>query len=339
MFLHALVISGRIIKPQRIAISWTAILSLALACACAGIVVAKQPTLNSQSPENKKLGTQSLLLVVPLTILHVSVYDRDGKLVDDIQHEAFDVFEDGVRQKIAIFSHEDEAATIGLLIDTSGSMAVKIRAATVGLRRFIQVSNPNDKFFAASFGEHVERVATAEDLDALLAKPAASGRTAMLDALYLGLVELERTRNSRKALLIISDGEDNHSRYSRADIRKLAKEAGVPIYGLLLSGESSGGTQEESSEKPDFLAEICKLSGGRIVRSTTLEAMPNLAAEIGVTLRKQYKVGYYPTDGPRGPNDVRWRKIEVKVQSKGVRGPLKVYAPPGYICSPDGNIL
>jgi len=337
MFLRELVISGRTIKSHRISFSSLISFSLVLVCACASMVGANRQALGSQEPPRQHAPIVGDW--VELTALHVSVYDRDGKLVDGLQREAFDIFEDGARQKIAMFSHEDEPATVGLLIDTSGSMTSKIHAATEGVRRFIQVSNPKNNFFAASFGEHVERIATREELDAFLTKPATSGRTAMLDALYLGLVELQSTRNSRKALLIISDGEDNHSRYNHNELRKLAKESGVPIYGLILVGQSFGATQEESSNEPEFLADLCKLSGGKLVQAKALSEVPNLAAEIGIALKKQYLVGYYPTNGISGPVDAHWRKIEVKVQSKGERGPLKIYAPTGYFRSADGNIL
>jgi Ca-activated chloride channel family protein len=338
MFSHELVISGRIIKSKRIAISWTAILSLVMVCACAGIVGARRQSSNSQLSQTEKPRATGVISI-PLTTLYVSVYDRDGKFVDGLDHDAFNAFEDGQKQRVVIFSQQDSPATLGLLLDTSGSMASKIRATAEAARRFIQVSNPNDKFFAASFGEHVERIASPEELNVLLAKPTVSGRTPMLDALYLGLVELQNTRNARKALLILSDGEDNHSRYSRDDVRKLVKETGAPIYALLLRKEFSGATQEEASDEPDFLAEMCKLSGGRLVEAKSLSQVPDLAAEIGIELKKQYRLSYYPSGGIRRTNDVRWRKIEVKVQSKGVRGPLKVYAPSGYVIGVNGNAL
>lgn len=335
MFLHELVISDLTIKVPRIAISWTAIFSLVAMCVCAGMVGAQGQSAGAPNPQTDRPKATGLIRI-PLTVVHFSVYDRDGKRVDGLDHEQCEVFEDNVRQKTAIFSQEDEPATIGLLIDTSGSMKDKMGATTGAVRQFIHTSNAKDKFFAANFGEHVERIANAEELDALLTNPAPRGRTAMLDGLYLGLVELEGTRNSRKALLIITDGGDNNSRYTTGDLRKLVKEAGVAVYCLLIGDESFGGTQEEPSNGPEFLAEICRLSGGKVVRAKALSEMAGLAAEIGLDLRKQYTLGYYPVERTGAGH---WRRVEVKVQAKGVRGPLKIYAPSGYIFAEDGNIL
>jgi Ca-activated chloride channel homolog len=336
MFLHELVISGRTIKPKRIAFSWTAIFSLMMVCACAGVVAARRQSSDSQSSQTEKPSPQLLPLRVPLTTFYVSVFDRDGKFVDGLDHDAFDVVEDGERQKIAVFSHEDQPLAVGLLVDSSGSMFKMIAPAKEALKRFVQASNTQDKFFGATFDDSVHPAASIEELNGLLFP---RGSTTMLDALYFGLVKLEGTRNLRKALLIISDGEDNHSSHSREDIRKLAKQTGVPIYGLVWNREPSGATREEPSDGPRFLAEICKLSGGRSFETKSPSEIPDLAAAIGIELKKQYAVAYFPTNAMRGSNDVRWRKIEVKVQSKGVRGPLKVYAPTGYIIAADGNIL
>jgi Ca-activated chloride channel family protein len=337
MYLRELVISDLTIKFPRIAISWTAIFSLVVMCVCAGMVGAQGQSAGAQTPQGDR--PRPLAHAIALTVVHFSVYDRDGKRVDGLTQEAVEMFEDNVRQKPAIFSQDDAPATIGLLIDSSGSMKDKMSATTQAIRRFIQTCNIKDEFFAANFGEHVERITNAEELNAVLDRQTAGGRTAMLDALYLGLVESQRTRNSRKALLIITDGGDNRSRYIPTDLRKIVKEAGVPIYCLLIGDEPSGATQEEPNNGPEFLAEICKSSGGRFVRAKALSEMAGLAAEIGTEIRRQYALGYYPTEEPHGPDDRRWRKIEIKVHAKGVRGPLKIYAPSGYICSFSGNIL
>jgi Ca-activated chloride channel family protein len=196
--------------------------------------------------------------------------------------------------------------------------------------RFVQASNAQDKFFGATFDDSVHPAASIEELKALMF---ARGSTKMRDALYFGLVELEDTHNSRKALLIISDGGDNSSRHSQADLLKLVREAGVPIYTLALANANSGVGREQVAAGSRFLSELCKMSGGRFVSVKESTQMPNLAAEIGTELRKQYMLGYYPSSGIQGPNDVRWRKLEIKVQANGVRGPLKVAAPEGYVAT------
>jgi Ca-activated chloride channel family protein len=334
MFLHALVISGRIIKPQRIAISWTSIISRIIVCACSGIVAAKQQFGNSRNSQNEQSDPQAIIDRVALTTLHISVFDRDGKLVDGLDHDAFEVFEDDVRQKTLMFSHDDEPAFVGFVIQSSGALASKIAATTEAARRFIQASNPKDKFFTVDFSDRTALISTAEELQAFLEKQIGNRQTSFLDAPRLGLVQQVNTHNIRKALLIISDGGDNSSRYDRDILLQTAKIAGAPVYALFVSPNALGVSREKPGKGQDFLAEICKLTGGSLVRVNELSDLPELAAQFGVELRKQYSLGYYPANA-----GVRWRKIEVKVQSKGVRGPLKVYAPPGYIYSYNGNVL
>jgi Ca-activated chloride channel homolog len=321
MFLHGLVISDRTIKSHRIAFSWAAILSLAMVCACAGMAA------NSQGPTQQK--TPLVGDWANLTTLYVSVYDRDGKAIDGLARDSFHVFEDKEEQRISKFGQQDEPLRIGLLVDTSGSVFQQQGPAKEALRHFVQACNPQDRFFGATFADSVTAVATVQELiDSMDAR----GSTKMRDALYFGLVELEDTRNSRKALLIISDGGDNSSRHSQADLLKLVREAGVPIYAL--AGRDSRVNREQVAAGSHFLDELCKMSGGRFVNVKELTEMPNLAAEIGTELRKQYMLGYYPTRGMQGPNDLRWRKLEVRVQASGARGPLKVVAPEGYVATP-----
>ncbi len=203
MFLHGLVISGRIIKSQRIAISWTAILSLAMVCACAGVVGARRQDSESQASQTETPASQWLGERVPLKTLYVSVYDRDGRFVEGLGPDAFDVVEDGERQKVSVVSQKDEPLRIGLLVDTSGSVFQQEQQTKDSLKRFVQACNPQDKFFGATFADSVTPAATVQEL---LDSIDARGSTKMRDALYFGLVELQDTRNVRKALLIISDG-------------------------------------------------------------------------------------------------------------------------------------
>lgn len=301
------------------------ILVLAVVCACAGVVAARRQSSDSQSSQNEKPNPQLLSTRVPLTVLHISVYDKDGKPVEGLAHDAFHVYEDKVEQKILEFDRKDERLRIGLLVDTSGSVFQEERPAKEALKRFVQVSNPQDKFFGATFADSVTPVATVQELiDSIDAR----GSTKMRDALYFGLVELEDTRNFRKALLIISDGGDNSSRHTQDDLRKLVREAGVPIYAL--AGRDSRVDREQVAAGAHFLDELCRVSGGRFVNVKELTEMPDLAAEVGTELRKQYMLGYYSSNGT---NDPRWRKLEVKVQATGVRGPLKVAAPEGYVAT------
>jgi len=331
MFLHGLGISDRTIKPRRISISSMMILLMLVVCACAGIVDAGRQSVQSQDPQTEKPRAIGVLQLDLANVL-VSVYDRDGKLVDGLQHDAFHVYEDKAEQKIGFFAHEDTPASIGLLIEHSGSMKGVVDYANTAASRFLHSGNPRDEFFVADFNDHLEIGKTSEELMALLTNQTPHGGTALLDALYLGLDKLKGTRNAKKALLIISNGSDNLSRHSRDDLRKLVKEAGVLVYSLIWNPAPVVGSNEEVNGS-DFLIEISKLSGGRAITVRDPNYFAPFAEDIAVEIRKLYQMEYYPTDGPHGPNDKRWRKIEVKVNAKGTRGPLTIYATPGYIYS------
>jgi Ca-activated chloride channel homolog len=328
MFLHALVILDRIIKSQRIAFSWTVILWLAVVCACAGIVSAGRQSAQSQDPQAEKPRAIGMLQI-DLVNVFVSVYGRDGKIVDGLQHDAFRVYEDKAEQRIGIFTHEDTPASIGLLIEHSGTIKSLVDYENTAASRFLHSGNPHDEFFVADFNDHLVVAKTAEELMALLTNQSPHGGTALLDALYLGLDKLKGTRNAKKALLIISNGSDNLSRHSRDDLRKLVKDAGVLIYSLIWNPAPVVGSNEEVNGS-DFLIEISKLSGGRAITVRDPNYFAPFAEDFAVEIRKLYQLGYYSTNGPHGPNDRRWRKLEVKVNAKGTRGPLTIYAPPGY---------
>jgi Ca-activated chloride channel family protein len=306
-----------------------AIFSLVGVCACAGIVAARGQSSDLQVSQTEKPRATGVISI-PQTVVHISVYDKDGKLMEGLTRDAFHVYEDKVEQKIAEFDEKDERLRIGLLVDSSGSMFHAWMPTKEAVDRFVQVSNAEDKFFGATFDDSVHPVASIEELKALMF---ARGSTKMRDALYFGLVELEDTRNTRRALLIISDGGDNSSKHTQADLLKLVREAGVPIYALALANPNSGVGREQVAAGSRFLSELCKMSGGRFVNVKELTDLSAVAAEIGTELRKQYMLGYYPSSGIQGPSDARWRKLEVKVQTKSERGPLKVVAPEGYIAT------
>src|SRR5882724_2862875 len=328
MCLHVLVISDLTIKIPRIAISLTAILSLAAMCVFVGMVGAQGQTSGAQLPKNEAPVPKGLTGPhLELATVYVSAYDRDSKLVDGLQKEAFRIYEDRAEQKISEFSHEDTPASIGLLIEHSGSTKGLVDYFNTAASRFLHSGNPQDEFFVANFNDHLEIGKTPEELTALLTDQSPHGGTALLDALYVGLGRLVATRNSKKALLIISNGSDNRSRHNREELRKLVREAGILIYSLIWNEAPVVGSNEEVNGS-DFLIEISKLSGGRAITVRDPHYFSPFAEDIAVEIRKLYQLGYYPTNGP---DDKRWRKLEVKVQTRNVRGPLTIYAPPGYV--------
>lgn len=268
---------------------------------------------------------------VDLVLVNATVTDPYNRLVTGLEKENFQVFEDGVRQEIATFSSEDVPVSIGVIFDMSGSMSDKVNKARQSAVQFFRTANPQDEFFLVSFNERAELTSrftsSVEDLQSRMMYTSARGRTALLDAVYLGLSQMKGARNSKKALVIISDGGDNHSRYSVTDVRSFVKEADVQIYAMGIF-ESVGyrGTPEES-EGPSLLTELCDLTGGRLFPVSSMDELPDVATKIGMELRNQYIIGYKPsiktTDG-------RWKKIKVKVHPPRGLPPLNVYARTGY---------
>jgi Ca-activated chloride channel family protein len=167
-----------------------------------------------------------------------------------------------------------------------------------------------------------------EDLQSSILSASAKGRTALLDAIYLGLSEMRTARNGKRALLIISDGGDNNSRYSEKDIKKLVREADTQLYsvGVFDPVEYRIRTPEELSG-PSLLTEVTELTGGRSFSAENVNELPDITAKIGAELRNQYILGYRPSNKS---HDARWRKIKVKLRAPKGLPPLSVYAKTGY---------
>ena len=156
----------------------------------------------------------------------------------------------------------------------------------------------------------------------------AKGQTALLDAVYLGLSQMRSARSGKRALLIISDGGDNSSRYSEKDIKRLVREADRQLYsiGIFEPFEYRARTPEELNG-PTLLNEMTELTGGRAFAVENLDDLPDIAAKIGAELRNQCVLGYHPSNRTR---DARWRKIKIKLRTPKGFPPLSVYAKTGY---------
>jgi Ca-activated chloride channel homolog len=273
---------------------------------------------------------KSLKSEVDMTLVNVTVTDPYGRLVTGLEQNNFRMFEDGVEQEIVRFSSEDVPISIGVIFDMSGSMVDKVDKSRLAAVQFFQTANPQDEFFLVNFNDRAQLAspftASVEDLQNRLMFTAAHGRTALLDGIYLGLSQMKGAHNTKKALLIISDGGDNHSRYSELDIRNYSKESDVQIYAIGLY-EVDGGPTTEEREGPALLGELTTMTGGRTFRVNGLNDLPDIATKISMELRNQYVVGYRP--GARA-HDGKWRKIKVKLRPPKGLPPLTVYARSGY---------
>src|SRR6516164_7611809 len=249
-----------------------------------------------------------------------------------LHKEDFHVFEDGVEQNIAHFSGEDAPLSVGLVFDESGSMDYKLRNSSDAAAQFLKTLNRDDEAFLVEFGDSaklsVSLTTHIEEIQSALKNVQPGGLTAMLDAINTGLHEMKKAQNPRKAIVIISDGGDNHSHYTAAQIESLVRAADVQVYsmGVFEPILSFGLTPEEISG-PRLLSEIAAQTGGRAFSAALTTDLPSVASRIAVELRNQYVLAYYPSNQAR---DGKYRKVEVTLsQPKGV-APLKAHWRLGY---------
>jgi Ca-activated chloride channel homolog len=268
-----------------------------------------------------------------LVLIPVTVTDTLNRFVLGFQKEDFQLFEDGVEQNVALFSGEDTPLSVGVLFDESGSMSYKLQTSRDAAAQLLNALDKEDEAFLVEFADlakvTIGFTGHSEEIQWALKNVRAGGLTALLDAIDTGLLEMKQARNSRKAIVIVSDGGDNRSHYTAAQIESLVREADVQVYamGVFEPGLSFGLTPEEISG-PRLLSEIAAQTGGRAFAATVPGDLPSVANRIAVELRNQYVLGYYPKNKAR---DGKYRNVKVQVsQPTGLGSPLKVHWRLGY---------
>ncbi len=266
---------------------------------------------------------------VDLVLVPVTITDPLNRLVTGLDRENFRVYEGNQPQDIKHFSSEDSPVSLGVIFDMSGSMSSKIERAREAVIEFFKTANPQDEFFLITFADQPDEVSdftqSVEDLQNKLVFTVPKGRTALLDATYLGVSKMRQAKYPKKALLIISDGGDNHSRYTEGEIKNLVKEADVLVYAIGIYDHYF--PTEEERLGPQLLSDITELTGGRAFTIDNPNDLADVATKIGIELRNQYVLGYRPKNPVR---DGKWRKIKVKLNPPKGLPPLKVYAKTGY---------
>ena len=257
---------------------------------------------------------------VQLVLINVTVTDPMNRLVTGLGKEHFKVDEDKTAQEITQFGAEDAPLSLGIVFDASSSMGHKMGKAREAVAQFFKTSNPVDEFFFVQFNNRPELVADfthrIEDIQNRLTFTQSKGKTALLDAVYLAISKMKEARHTKKALLVISDGGDNSSRYTEREIKRVVREADVQIYAIgIFEPVSSRGRTPEELGGPSLLSEIAEQTGGRQFPVENLNELPDVAAKIGVELRNQYVLGYVPTNREK---DGRWRRVKVDI--KKIRG-------------------
>jgi Ca-activated chloride channel family protein len=282
------------------------------------------------NPATPHFNVDTTLVLIPTTVT-----DPSNRYVLGLEKRDFQLSEDGTPQTITNLSGEDVPLSVALVFDTSSSMREKLRVSREAVVQFLKTMNAQDEACLIEFGDRAELASgftsRVEDLQAKLMAVQPQGLTALFDAAELALREMKRAKNPRKAILIISDGGDNNSRYKASEIQALVREADVQIYAMGVFEPSIflGLTKEEISG-PRLLSELAEQTGGRAFSASDPNDLPSVAARIGIELRNQYVLAYSPKNQIK---DGKYRKVEVTVAKPAgianikVRWRLGYYAP------------
>jgi Ca-activated chloride channel family protein len=294
-----------------------------------------QPRVEASAPKVPdidpafKTHTKPYKVDVDMVLVPVTITDPLNRLVTGLDRDNFNLFEGKDQQEIKTFSSEDAPVSIGVIFDMSGSMGSKIDRAREAVGEFFKTANPQDEFFLIAFNDKPEEIAdftsSVEDIQGRLIYSVPRGRTALLDAIYLGVSKMRQAKYPKKAMLIISDGGDNHSRYTEGEIKSMVKEADILIYAIGIYDHYF--PTEEERLGPALLSDVTELTGGRAFTIDNPNDLADVSTKIGIELRNQYVIGYRPKNPMR---DGKWRKIKVKLLPPKGLPPLRVYAKTGY---------
>lgn len=288
----------------------------------------KPPSSESSGPRTANIRVQAELVLIPVTVT-----DPLNRSVTGLEKKDFRVFEEKVEQNVTHFASEDAPLSVGIVFDTSGSMGSKLQKSRQAVAQFVKQANPEDEFFLVEFSERPELVMgftkDPEEIQSRLTFTQSRGRTALLDGVYLAIHEMKKNaHNPRRALLVISDGGDNSSRYTESEIKNLVREADVQIYaiGIFEPVAARGRTAEELSG-PSLLSEMAEQTGGRHFPVDNLNELPDVAAKISIELHNQYVLGYAPKNQEK---DGKYRRVQVKLAQPRGMPPLRAFWRLGY---------
>ena len=266
---------------------------------------------------------------VDLVLVPVTITDGLNRSVTGLDQANFELFEGKKPQQIKHFSNEDTPVSLGIILDTSGSMSDKMDRARDAVAQFCDTANPQDEFFLITFSDEPRLASgfttSSSQLENELLYARPTGRTALLDAIYMGIRKMREAKFGRKALLVISDGGDNHSHYTEREVKAAIKESDVMIYAVG-TYDRSVATKEELLG-PELLQDVAGLTGGRAFTLTNPKEMPAVTHSIGAQLRHQYVLVYQPQSMP---HDGKWHKINVKLKLPRKFAFLHIAARPGY---------
>ena len=277
------------------------------------------------------LCAQSLRIDSNLVLVPVTVSDRREHPVKGLTKDSFRVFDDGVEQTITHFAMDDVPMTIGLVFDTSGSMRFRLDRARMAAAAFCLTANPLDEFFLVDFAGSprlsVPLTRNVQEIEDRISRARPYGQTALLDAIYLALNQIKKSRMARKALLIVSDGGDNDSRYTRGEVNRVLRESDVLIYAIGVFPPSGVRVPIEQINGPGLLRKIAESSGGRLIPVNDSLELPYMAVKVGMEMRNRYVLGYAPNDVKENG---RYHRVQVKVAAPEGAPPLRAWWREGY---------
>jgi len=267
-----------------------------------------------------------------LVLVPVTVTDSTNRFVLGLERKHFRILEDGVEQTITSFSGEDAPLSVGLAFDESGSMGYKLRTSRAAVAQFLKTMNSDDEAFLVEFSDKarlsLEFTSQFEKIPSILEEAHTGGLTAMVDAVRLSYVQVKNAKNPRKAILIVSDGGDNNSKYTAAEVESLVREADVQLYAMgVFEPEFSSLLSAEEISGPRLLSEMANETGGRAFSAVVASDLPSVAARIAIELRNEYVLAYTPKNQAR---DGKYRHIEVKVSPPAAFSPVKIHSRRGY---------
>jgi Ca-activated chloride channel homolog len=271
-------------------------------------------------------------------VLHATVLDKRGRPVETLGKDDFQVFEDGVPQRLSVFSHADIPVTMGIVIDDSGSMREKRPAVNAASLTFVKTSNVQDQVFVVNFNDVYyldtpgDFASNIEDLKAALDKIDSRGGTALYDAVNAAVDHLKLGNRDKKVLLVITDGEDNASRYTLEELVRRAQKSNAIIYCIgLLGEEQPGGLFKVRGGGPKHAAKVLKqlaeVTGGQAYFPKSLDEVQQICVQIAHDIRNQYTLAYYPTNTNK---DGSFRSVRVDALAPDRHGHLLVRTKTGY---------
>jgi Ca-activated chloride channel homolog len=281
---------------------------------------------NAQRELATSLRVHSSLVLIPL-----SVTDRLNRPVLGLTKTDFRLFDRNQEQQILHVSFEDAPLAVGLIFDSSASMVRKMTKARAAVTQFLKTANPEDEFFLVEFGTKARLVQgltpDTADIQAGLSSTVAKGKTALFDAVAIGLKELKKSSKPRKALVLISDGGDNSSRFTHPEVRNLLRESDANLYALGVFESGADHLAAEQIEAPWVLEDLAEASGGRMYTVHNINNLPAMTERIGVELHNRYVLGYVPGNLT---HDGKYHPVKVRVVAGDRGAPLHVESRAGY---------